>query len=192
MDIKNTFSVYKTLIEMLSDRGYDMSNYVEYDEFVIMYEENNYDIIDKDKKIIVTFYKDTKAFTKKDLEIVVQNAKEKCENENINIIIILKDKYTVTIEKELVNPLYKNVEIFLFKNLTFNITKHDDMPKHILLTDDEIKDLFDKYKMTKSQVPKVSYNDPIAKYYGTKPGNMFKIIRQSNNAGEYITYRYVH
>lgn len=191
MDIKNTFRVYKTLTEMLSDRNYSISKDIDYDEFIIMYDENNYDITDDDEKIHVSFYKDTKAFGKKDLETMVQNVKDMFNNEDINIIIILREKYNVTIEKELLNPLYNNVEIFLFKNLTFNITRHQDMPKHIPLTVDEISEVVEKYNIPKAQFSKMLATDPIAKYYGVKSGGMFKVIRPSYASGEYITYRVV-
>ncbi len=191
MDIKNTFQVYKTLTEILSDRGYILSHEIDYDEFIIMYEENNYDLTDDNKKINVTFFKDIKTFGKKDLETIVQGIKEDFNNNNIKIIIILKDKYNITIEKELTNALYKNVEIFLFKNLTFNITNHEDVPKHIPLTEEEAKEVLNIYKCTNMQIPKILYTDPMARYYGLKPGQMFKIIRTSPSAGEYISYRYV-
>ena len=132
MDIKNTYNVYKTIIEMLKDRKYSVSKDIDYEEFIVMYEENNYNITDDNDKIHISFYKESKTFSKKDLETMVQNIKE-LFNEDINIIIILKDKPNAIIEKELVNNLYKNVEIFLFKNLVFNITKHEDMPEFILL-----------------------------------------------------------
>ncbi len=191
MDIKNTFHVYKTLTEILIDRKYKLSNEVDYDEFIIMYEENNYNITDDNNKIHITFFKDSKAFGKKDLETMVQGVKNNFNNDDINIIIILKDKYNITIEKELTNNLYRNVEIFLFKNLTFNITKHRDMSKFIPLTDEEAKEIVEKYKLSKIQLPKILSTDPIAKYYGMKPGRIFKIIRTSPSTGEYITYRYV-
>lgn len=191
MDIKNTFHVYQTLVEMLTDRGYDVSKHIDYDEFIIMYEENNYNITDNDNKVHVTFFKDVKTFSKKDLTDIVQNIKAEFDNENINIIIILRDKYNITIEKELAKELYKNVEIFLFKNLTFNITRHQDIPKHIPLTEEEAKEVLTKYKITKAQMPKILATDPMARYYGVKSGGIFKIIRPSTSAGEYITYRYV-
>lgn len=191
MDIKNTFRVYKTITEMLSDRGYSISKDIDYEEFIIMYDENSYDITDDEEKIHVSFYKDTKAFGKKDLETIVQNIKDTFDNENIKIIIILRDKYNVTIEKELLNPLYSNVEIFLFKNLTFNITRHQDMPRHIPLNKEEIDYVIEQYKIPKPQFPKMLATDPVAKYYGVKSGGMFKIIRPSYASGEYITYRIV-
>lgn len=189
MDIKDTFKVRNTAIEMLKDRGYklDKTKDVSYEEFMIMYEENNYDIIDDEEKIYVYFFKELKALSKKDLENIV----EKIKGDTKNIIIILKEKYNITVEKELANPLYKNVQLFLFKELFFNITHHQLVPKHILLTPGEVKVVLEKYSINKSHLPRISIKDPISKYYGAKGGDIFKIVRKSSSAGEYTTYRLV-
>ena len=189
MDIKNTFCVYTTIIEMLKDRNYNINKINTFDEFSVMYEENNFNIIDEDKKIYVNFHNDVKSFSKKDLENIVSHIKEKYGN--INIIIVIKTKPNIIIDKEILNDVYKNVELFLFKNLTFNITRHVDMPTHIPLSAEEISEVLDKYKTNKNQFPKMLESDPVARYYGIKSGGMFKIIRKSQSSGEYITYRYV-
>ena len=47
------------------------------------------------------------------------------------------------------------IEIIPLSDLQVNITHHKMVPKHSVLTDEETKDLLDKYRIKKHQLPKI-------------------------------------
>nr|WP_296789099.1 DNA-directed RNA polymerase subunit H [uncultured Methanobrevibacter sp.] len=40
-------------------------------------------------------------------------------------------------------------------------------------------------------LPKIKANDPVVEAIGAQPGNVLRITRESQTAGEFITYRIV-
>ncbi|HDM36720.1 MAG TPA: DNA-directed RNA polymerase subunit H [Candidatus Syntrophoarchaeum butanivorans] len=68
---------------------------------------------------------------------------------------------------------------------------HELVPKHEVLTEEEEKAVLRKYKVSKRQLPKIKYSDPIAREIGAEVGQIIKITRDSKTAGKSIAYRVV-
>lgn len=183
------FKVRKTVIEMLNDRNYNYHDNISFNEFSLLLDANNINI-NIDDKMYVHFYNDNKNFGKNEFKNIV-NTIQKDINPDVSILIIIREPENSAVKNELMKAQYKNVELFLQKRLTFNITKHESVPKHILLTDEEIEEIEKKYNCSKTMFPKMYRDDPVAKYYGAKNGDMFKIIRKSYSVGQTIAYRIV-
>ena len=72
-----------------------------------------------------------------------------------------------------------------------NITKHELVPKHTLLNDKEKEGLLKRYGIILRQLPRILESDPVVKLLNCKVGDVVKIIRKSETAGEAEYYRVV-
>ena len=192
------FKVWKTLNKMMEDRGYsknDNSN-LKYDEFIAK--------LNIDKKMYGIFAKVDPA----DPDNIIRTYYEYIPNPKINMenikdffelmkeskvnsgIILLSGKLSQQAKQKLseINTQLQ-VEMFSLNELVVNITEHELVPKHILLTPEEKKKLLERYRIKDSQLPKILSTDPVARYLGLTRGQVVKIVRVSETAGRYITYR---
>jgi len=193
------FRVRKTTIEMLEDRGFLVSEEdknLSYQDFSNRLEENQINITASHrsselKTVYVSYVLESKSFSKKDLVNLKAYIDETFPTKEMSVIVIVQEKPTPQIAKEIQSDEFKSYEIFLTKNLMFNITHHTLVPKHIILNEEEIEKVLEEFQSTRSQLPKLSLNDPVAKYYGMKTGDVCKIIRHSPMTGESFYYRIV-
>ncbi|KAK1755806.1 RNA polymerase [Echria macrotheca] len=88
-----------------------------------------------------------------------------------------------------VTQQYTQIECFLEEDLLVNITHHELVPKHIVLSRDEKAALLKRYRLKETQLPRILAKDPVARYLGLKRGQVVKIIRTSETAGRYASYR---
>ncbi len=190
------FKTRQTVLEMLRDRKYDTSKYFDKNgEYIQLNQElfnenfniNNLQLIvsklnNPDDKIQVLFHE--KKIGIDILKLIIS------EMNDINIthtLLIVKHKITSFAKKEIIKLSSKyNFEIFLENEMLFNITKHRIVPKHILLDDNEAKEIINCYGKKAFYLPKIFKTDAICKYYDGKVGDIFKIEREKN-----IYYRVV-
>lgn len=178
----------KTIMEMLHDRKIELSaNAADIltSGYSTRFNKMIFEIIIDDIKLI--YYLSPKykwSELKKNFEDTEENNKYSLH------ILITKDKISANNMKS-INELKINIQIFDIKELQFNITKHVLVPKHeLFINENEITELLEKYSLkSKFQLPIILKNDPVAKYFNIKNGDVVKVSRVSPSSGEYITYR---
>ena len=75
--------------------------------------------------------------------------------------------------------------------MKINIQDHKLVPKHEIMTEDEISEEFSDVDYDFKDLPKIKANDTVVEAIGAQPGNVLRITRESQTAGEFITYRIV-
>ena len=74
---------------------------------------------------------------------------------------------------------------------SFDVLKHELVPRHEILPTKEYKELLAKYGARAEQLPRILETDPAARAVGGKAGQILKITRKSPTAGEAIAFRVV-
>ena len=122
------------------------------------------------------------------------------EKEHITRAILVLKKGITTFARRILHEMShpadpsaprRHIELFEDVELLVDITQHAFVPKHVVLSDDEKQALLVRYKLKETQLPRMQQVDPIARYFGLTKGQVVKIIRPSETAGRYVTYRLV-
>lgn len=72
-----------------------------------------------------------------------------------------------------------------------NLIKHELVPEHIKLTEEQKKKILEKYNLALKQMPLILKSDPAIQTLEAKPGDLIMIKRKSSTAGEALYYRVV-
>jgi len=195
-DLVSIYNSRQTLIDVMQGRGYDVSNYNNFNinEVEAMAKNNQLDVLMKSPhhsayvkymlsksavrltaidELVEELFEIEAVLTKKDTLIIVVN-------DEPNDSMVAKLRY-------LFDHRGVYVVVHNIKRLQRNILKHELVPHHSIVEDVQkidysIKDL--------SQLPEISRFDPIALLIELRPGQVCKIDRKSITSSESTYYRY--
>lgn len=108
-------------------------------------------------------------------------------NIDVHKIIIAKD-VAKKVVKQIVSE-YKQAEFFFESDMLEDIPSKIFIPEHQLISEEEKKELLDKF--SEQDLGRILLTDIMARYYGAKIGDIFRIIRPSSTAGKNVYYRKV-
>jgi len=103
-------------------------------------------------------------------------------------IVVTSGRYTQAAK---VSAAKKRIELIPRIFPSFNLFNHRLVPKHEILSSEEREKLLSQYRVQPYQLPRIHASDPAVKAIGAKPGDILRIIRDSQTAGKYTAYRYV-
>lgn len=194
------FKARKNLLEYLKNIDYNINDYNSFDlnNIGILVENEQLDMLltdSKNKKVYVKFY-----IFKSNLRLNVINEMisdlyvlEEILNPDDTLIIIIKDipnASTKDIQSQIFSDENKFINIFGLDTLQFNILEHTLVPKHTVLSNDEIKEVKETYNISNNnQFPTISRFDPPVMAINAKPGDIIKIERSCKNSISSNYYR---
>ncbi|QLC49384.1 DNA-directed RNA polymerase subunit H [Methanolobus zinderi] len=73
----------------------------------------------------------------------------------------------------------------------FSLLDHELIPKHEIMSEEDLKTVLKMYNIGKEQLPKIKVDDPVIQEIGAQAGEVVKITRNSQTAGEAYYYRLV-
>lgn len=220
----NPFKLYQyvcrsrpIILEMLADRGFDVSNYqnVTNDNIKTLlssHESNGYttkseigplDILVKnDKSKVLVKYRLDEKFKKAEslvtqIDEIFTSSLDKNDclvMMNISRIYNKAGSKTDRSDEEFVKQIYVSkgyfVQIFGLENFLFNVSRHQFVPKHTVASKEEIATLMADYNLKSlKNLPTIKWQDPQAKYIGLKPKMIVKINCFSAITGDSVKYR---
>jgi len=195
--------IYKSrlnLLNIIKNRGF---NTEDYDGFTIneidaLLKSDHLDLLltsnDKTKKIYIK-YNIEKALRPNNIFDLIEDLYnlDNILNKNDELIIIIKDQPNDTLQK-LIQQIWEKDGLFInilnIYRLQYNILEHVLVPPHIILSDEEVIELKDKYNIrNNSELPTISRFSPVSQLIGLRPNQTCKIIRPSKTGIKSEFYR---
>lgn len=201
--LKRLFIVYSTLCDTLKARKYTLPTLPSTEEdFKAVFGQgctfSREDLTffatkENGERVVITFVSSPE---KKAISVQqVRNTIVKLISQQASHGIIVHEQILSPSAKKMLNDQSQTqegnltVEAFEEQYLLFNCFQHELVPKTRILTQEEKKQVLQKYKCKESQFPSILKQDPMARALGSKKGDIIEIIRPSETAGEYLSYR---
>lgn len=189
----------KNLLDILEERSFNVTNYKNdgINEIGILLEQDQLDMLcenDSNKKIYIKYYIN-KILKPQNIYNIIEDLfyLESILDKKDDLIMVIKDEPNDTLIQT-IKDVWMNENIYIslisIKRLQFNILKHSLVPKHIILNKEKEEEFRKQYNiLNDTQIPTISYFDPVSLVMCIRPGNIVKIERYSRTSIDAIYYR---
>tara|TARA_Y100001970_G_C14238193_1_gene863224 strand:+ start:366 stop:992 length:627 start_codon:yes stop_codon:yes gene_type:complete len=190
--IATLYKSRKNILELLKKQKYNVSDYENFsvNEVHAMCINKQLDMLlnsEEGKKSYVKYHLG-KTLRRENINDYIDDLYhlENVLEKNDTLIIIIKMEPNSTLINML-SQIWEQDGIFIIlfniERLQYNILDHELVPSHIILNDEEIQTLKQKYNINDiNQLPQISRYDPVSLAIGMKPSQVCKIERQSKTA----------
>ena len=191
------------LLDLLTAQGYDTKDYEGFsvNEVHAMYTNKQLDLLlnyksgtAEEKKVYVKYHlaKTLRRENINDLIDDLYNLEQILTKKDTLIIVMKQDPNDTLIG--ILKHIWEQEGIFIIifgiHRLQFNILKHEYVPHHEIVPDNDVKEIKVEYNITdNAQIPEISRFDPVAQAIGMRPGQLCKITRPSKTAISSEFYR---
>ena len=110
------------------------------------------------------------------------------EKEAVKGIMVTSGRYTYSAMKA---SEEMGIELIPSTLPTFDIFKHKLVPKHEILKEKEKQEILERFHARPYQFPWIKASDPVSIILGAEPGDIVRVIKESETAGRAESYRYV-
>ena len=188
----------KNLLDILEKRSYNVNNYKNdgINEIGILLEQDQLDMLceNSTNKIYIKYYIN-KILKPQNIYNIIEDLfyLENILDKKDDLIIVIKEEPNDTLIQT-IKDIWMNENIYISlissKRLQFNILEHSLVPKHIILNKKEEEEFKKQYNiLDNSQIPTISYFDPVSLVMGIRPENIVKIERYSRTSINSTYYR---
>lgn len=69
-----------------------------------------------------------------------------------------------------------------------DITRHELVPKHVIMSKEEVADLLTRFEIKLVKLPRISIDDPVIQMLGGKVNDVVRIVRKSETSVDSSDY----
>ena len=190
--VTSIFTSRKNLLDILKEIGYTTEDFEGYsiNHVLSLIKNNQLNLLlhKKDQKLYVKYAIDGSRITSQAVHKLKDEffGDEPVLDKKDTLMVIIKDEPNDNI-KETLDEIWNIYGIYIniinIHRLQFNILKHQWVPTHILLTEEQVSEMKTKFNIqSNSEIPTISRYDAVASIICMRPTQVCKIIRKSRTS----------